>query len=148
MRFVMWYKIFQMPLLNFIFRTMKAIPIAGAREDKTLMNDAFENVDAELAAGNIVCIFPEGAITRDGEIARFRPGIEKIIARRSVAVVPASLGRLWGGWLSRRPDGSMRLIPKRLFARVTVRFGEPVPATEVTAARLELLVRTLRSDER
>ena len=148
MRFVMWYKIFQMPFLNFIFRTMKAIPIAGAREDKTVMNDAFEKVDAELAAGNIVCIFPEGAVTRDGEIARFRPGIEKIISRRPVPVIPASLGRLWGGWLSRRPNGSMRLIPKRLFARVTVRFGELVPATEVTAARLELLVRTLRSDER
>jgi 1-acyl-sn-glycerol-3-phosphate acyltransferase len=148
MRFVMWYKIFQMPFLNFIFRTMKAIPIAGAREDKMVMDDAFEKVDAELAAGNIVCIFPEGAITRDGEIARFRPGIEKIILRRPVPVIPASLGRLWGGWLSRRPDGSMRLIPKRLFARVTVRFGELVPATEVTAARLELLVRTLRSDER
>ncbi|MDH3548842.1 MAG: MFS transporter, partial [Gammaproteobacteria bacterium] len=148
MRFVMWYKIFQMPFLNFIFRTMKAIPIAGAREDKTVMDDAFEKVDAELAAGNIVCIFPEGAVTRDGEIARFRPGIEKIISRRPVPVIPASLGRLWGGWLSRRPDGSMRLIPKRLFARVTVRFGELVPATEVTAARLELLVRTLRSDER
>ena len=148
MRFVMWYKIFQMPFLNFIFRTMKAIPIAGAREDKTIMDDAFEKVDAELAAGNIVCIFPEGAITRDGEIARFRPGIEKIISRRPVPVIPASLGRLWGGWLSRRPNGSMRLIPKRLFARVTVRFGELVPATEVTAARLELLVRTLRSDER
>ncbi|MDH3983615.1 MAG: MFS transporter [Gammaproteobacteria bacterium] len=148
MRFVMWYKIFQMPFLNFIFRTMKAIPIAGAREDKTIMDDAFEKVDAELAAGNIVCIFPEGAVTRDGEIARFRPGIEKIISRRPVPVIPASLGRLWGGWLSRRPNGSMRLIPKRLFARVTVRFGELVPATEVTAARLELLVRTLRSDER
>ena len=148
MRFVMWYKIFQMPFLNFIFRNMKAIPIAGAREDKKLMDEAFEKVDAELAAGNIVCIFPEGAVTRDGEIARFRPGIEKIISRRPVPVIPASLGRLWGGWLSRRPNGSMRLIPKRLFARVTVRFGELVPATEVTAARLELLVRTLRSDER
>ena len=45
MRFVMWYKIFQMPLLNLIFRTMKAIPIAGAREDETVMNEAFEKVD-------------------------------------------------------------------------------------------------------
>ena len=79
MRFVMWYKIFQIPLLNFIFKTMKAIPIAGAREDAGIMDDAFEKVDAELAAGNIVCIFPEGAITWDGEVARFRPGIEKII---------------------------------------------------------------------
>ena len=111
------------------------------------MDDAFEKVDAELAAGNIVCIFPEGAITRDGEIARFRPGIEKIIARRPVPVVPASLGRLWGGWLSRHPSGSMRKVPRRLFARVAVTFGKPVPPSEVTAAKLELLVRTMRGDE-
>jgi 1-acyl-sn-glycerol-3-phosphate acyltransferase len=148
MRFVMWYRIFQMPLLNFIFRTMKAIPIAGAREDETVMNEAFEKVDAELAEGNIVCIFPEGAITLDGEIARFRPGIEKIIERRPVPVVPVSLGRLWGSWFSRRQDGGLRKLPGRLFARVPVSIGKPVRAPEVTAAKLELLVRTLRGDER
>jgi 1-acyl-sn-glycerol-3-phosphate acyltransferase len=148
MRFVMWYKIFQIPMLNFIFRTMKAIPIAGAREDREIMDEAFEKVDAELAAGNIVCIFPEGAITRDGEIARFRPGIEKILRRRPVPVVPASLGRLWGSWLSRRQDGGLRKIPGRLFARVEVTFGEPVQPSEATAAKLELLVRTLRGDQR
>lgn len=148
MRFVMWYKIFQIRFLSFIFKTMKAIPIAGAREDKAIMDQAFELVDAELEAGNIVCIFPEGAITQDGEIARFRPGIEKIIRRRPVPVVPASLGRLWGSWFSRRRDGSLRKIPGRLFARVSVNFGEPVPPSEVTAASLELLVRTLRGDQR
>ena len=148
LRFVMWYKIFQMPMLKFLFKTMKAIPIAGAREDKQIMDDAFELVDAELAAGNIVCIFPEGAITCDGEIERFRPGIEKILARRPVPVVPASLGRLWGSWFSRRQTGAIRKIPGRLFSRVQVTFGPPVPASEVTAAKLELLVRTLRGDQR
>jgi 1-acyl-sn-glycerol-3-phosphate acyltransferase len=148
MRFVMWYKIFQIPLLNFIFKTMKAIPIAGAREDAGIMDDAFEKVDAELAAGNIVCIFPEGAITWDGEVARFRPGIEKIIARRPVPVIPVALGRMWGSWFSRRRNGTLRKLPRRLFARVPVTVGRPVPPTDVTAARLELLVRTLRGDLR
>ncbi|MDH3545628.1 MAG: MFS transporter [Gammaproteobacteria bacterium] len=148
MRFVMWYKIFQMPLLRFFFKNMKAIPIAGAREDIEIMNDAFEKVDAELAAGNLVCIFPEGAITRDGEIQRFRPGIEKIIARRPVPVVPVALCRLWGSWFSRRSGGDLRTIPGRLFARVPINVGEPVPPGDVTAARLELLVRTLRGDQR
>ncbi len=144
MRFVMYYRIFQMPFLKFIFKNAKAIPIAGAREDKQLMDEAFEKVDAELAAGNVVCIFPEGGITRDGEIQRFRPGIEKIIERRPVPVVPASLGRLWGSWFSRRQGGGIRKIPGRLLARVPVTFGEPVPPEEVTAEKLELLVRTLR----
>ncbi len=148
MRFVMYYRIFQIPLLRFFFEHMRAIPIAGRMEDEQLMNEAFERVDEELAAGNVVCIFPEGAITRDGEIQRFRPGIEKIIARRAVPVVPVSLGRLWGSWFSRRKGDGIRTMPGRLLQRVIVRVGEPVPAHEVTAARLELLVRTLRGDER
>ena len=148
MRFVMWYKIFEIPLLKFLFKTAKAIPIASAREDRALMDEAFEKVDAELAAGNVVCIFPEGGITSDGEIQRFRPGIEKIIQRRAVPVVPAALGRMWGSWFSRRQTGGLRKIPGRLFARVAISVGEPVAPDEVSAAKLELLVRTLRGDMR
>ncbi|MCH7536991.1 MAG: MFS transporter [Proteobacteria bacterium] len=148
MRFVMHYKIFQIPLLSFIFRNAKAIPIASAKEDQQMMDAAFDKVDAELAAGHIVCIFPEGGITRDGEIQRFRRGIEKIIERRPVAVIPAALGRLWGSWFSRRKGGGLRKIPGRLFARVPVVFGAPVAAADVTAEKLELLVRTLRGELR
>jgi len=148
MRFVMYYRIFQIPLLRFFFEHMRAIPIAGAMEDEQLMNEAFERVDEELAAGNVVCIFPEGGITRDGEIQRFRPGIEKIIARRGVPVIPVSLGRLWGSWFSRRKSGGLRKIPGRIFARVPITVGAAVAARDVSAAKLELLVRTLRGDER
>lgn len=148
MRFVMHYKIFQMPLLSFIFRTAKAIPIASRSEDEDLMNTAFEKVDAELAAGHIVCIFPEGGLTHDGEIQRFKPGIEKILARRPVPVIPVALGRLWGSWFSRRKSGGIHKIPGRLFARVPVIFGEPVAPLDATAENLELLVRTLRGELR
>ena len=148
MRFVMHYKIFQIPLLSFIFRTAKAIPIASRSEDEDLMNSAFEKVDAELAAGHIVCIFPEGGLTHDGEIQRFKPGIEKILARRPVPVIPVALGRLWGSWFSRRKSGGIHRIPGRLFARVPVIFGEPVAPLDATAENLELLVRTLRGELR
>ena len=148
MRFVMYYKIFKMPFLSFIFRNAKAIPIASKSEDEALMNAAFEKVDAELAAGNIVCIFPEGGLTTDGEIQRFKPGIEKIIARRPVPVIPVALGRLWGSWFSRQKGGNLRKVPGRLFARVPVIVGEPVAPGDVTADRLELLVRTLRGELR
>jgi len=148
MRFVMYYKIFQIPLLSFIFKNAKAIPIASAKEDQQMMDAAFDKVDAELAAGHIVCIFPEGGITKDGEIQRFRRGIEKIIARRPVPVIPAALGRLWGSWFSRRKGGGVRMIPGRLFARVPVVFGAPVAPADVSAEKLELLVRTLRGELR
>ena len=147
-RFVMYYKIFQIPLLSFIFKTAKAIPIASAKEDETLLSEAFDQIDEELDAGQIVCIFPEGGISTDGEVQRFRPGIEKIIERRGVPVIPIALGGLWGSWFSRRSGGGLRKIPGRLWAKVNVRIGEAVRSEDVTAASLELLVRTLRGDNR
>ncbi len=147
-RFVMYYKIFQIPLLRFLFESAKAIPIASAKEDASLLEQAFDKIDGELAAGNLVCIFPEGSITRDGEIQPFRPDLEKIIARRAVPVIPVSVGGLWGSWFSRRSSGRLRRIPGRLFAQVNVRIGDAVGAPEATASNLELLVRTLRGRNR
>jgi 1-acyl-sn-glycerol-3-phosphate acyltransferase len=144
----MYYKIFQIPLLRFLFESAKAIPIAAAKEDASLLDQAFEQIDAELAAGNLVCIFPEGGITRDGEIQPFRPGVEKIIARRAVPVIPISLGGLWGSWFSRNSSGRLRRMPGRLFARVNVRIGETIGPRDATAGSLELLVRTLRGQNR
>ncbi|NNC76916.1 MAG: MFS transporter [Woeseiaceae bacterium] len=148
LRFVMYYKIFEIPFLKFFFKNAKAIPIASAREDIELMNDAFEQVDAELAAGNLVCIFPEGGITRDGHIQRFRPGVEKVIARRPVPVIPVAICGIWGSWFSRHSGGGLRKLPGRLFARVPVNIGNPVRPGDVTAAGLELVVRALRGDAR
>jgi 1-acyl-sn-glycerol-3-phosphate acyltransferase len=147
-RFVMYFRIFQIPLLRFIFKTAKAIPIASAKEDEVLLAEAFEKIDEELRDGHIVCLFPEGGITRDGEIQSFRPGIERIIERRPVPVIPIALGGIWGSWFSRQSGGGIRKIPGRLWAIVNVRIGEAVPAKDVTAPRLELLVRTLRGNDR
>jgi len=147
-RFVMHYKIFQNPLLNFLFRTAKAIPIAGSSEDESILHEAFEKIDQELEQGNIVGIFPEGAITRDGNIDIFRGGIEKIIERRPVPVIPVGLSGLWGSWFSRKKSGALRRIPGRLFARVDIRIGKPLPPSQVSAEGLQMLVRTLRGDKR
>jgi 1-acyl-sn-glycerol-3-phosphate acyltransferase len=146
-RFVMYYKIFNIPVLRFIFKTARAIPIAGRREDEALMERAFAEVDQTLAAGDLVAIFPEGGITRDGEIATFRPGIERILAARPVPVVPIALRGLWGSVFSRRDSalGRMRL-PRRFRAHIEVAIGAPVPSGEATAGVLELRVRELRGD--
>ncbi len=145
-RFVMWYKIFEVPLLRFIFRTARAIPIASARENPELLEESFERIDRELADGHLVCIFPEGAITRDGRVHSFRGGVERILERRAVPVIPLALCGLWGSWFSRR-RGRLRRVPGKLFAAVTLRIGAPVPPAAATAAGLEMLVRTLRGDE-
>ncbi|MEX2126271.1 MAG: MFS transporter [Woeseia sp.] len=147
-RFVMYYRIFEIPVLKFLFNTAKAIPIASSKENEALLEEAFDRIDAELETGNIVCLFPEGAITRDGEIHRFRPGIERIIQRRPVPVIPMAVGGLWGSWFSYRSKDSLRRIPGRLFSRVNLRVGDPVLPQEASAGGLELLVRTLRGDNR
>ncbi|UPG90438.1 MFS transporter [Luteibacter aegosomaticola] len=147
MRFVMYYKIFNIPVLNFIFRTAKAIPIAGRNEDAALMEKAFEQIDEALAAGEVVCIFPEGGLTRDGAIAAFRPGIDRILARRPVPVVPVALRGMWGSIFSRR-DGALRRarLPRRFWSRIELVGGAALPVGVANAAVLEARVSELRGD--
>jgi 1-acyl-sn-glycerol-3-phosphate acyltransferase len=146
-RFVMYYKIFRIPVLNFIFRTAKAIPIAGAKEDPALMEKAFAEVEAALKNGDVVGIFPEGALTADGEIQSFRPGIERIIAATPVPVVPMALRGLWGSFFSRRDSFLKRgRLPRRFWSKIELVAGAPVPPDQVSAADLEARVRALRGD--
>ena len=146
-RFVMYYKIFKTPLLSFVFRTAKAIPVAGHKEDPAVLQEAYDAIDAALADGELVCIFPEGGLTADGEIARFRPGVEKILARRPVPVVPMALRGLWGSVWSRRDSMLRRArLPRRFRARVELVVDAPVPSPQASATTLEARVRELRGD--
>lgn len=146
-RFVMYYKIFNIPVMRWIFRTAKAIPIAGARENPALMQAAFDEVDKALADGELVCIFPEGALTRDGEMGPFKSGVEKILERRPVPVVPMALRGMWASMWSRRDTrlGRMR-VPRRFRAHVEVAAAPPLPGPTATAELLEQQVRQLRGE--
>ena len=144
-RFVMDYRIFRIPLLRFVFRIARAIPIAGAKEDPELLARAFDAVAAALAAGELVCIFPEGGLTRDGAIAPFRPGVEKILARQPVPVVPLALRGLWGSVFSRRDSALGRSrLPRRFWSRIGLAAGAPLPPQQAKRPVLEQAVRDLR----
>ncbi|MGN6314244.1 MAG: MFS transporter [Rhodanobacteraceae bacterium] len=147
-RFVMYHKIFRIPVLSFVFRTAKAIPIAGAKEDPQLLKHAFAQIDQALAEGELVCVFPEGSLSADGEVATFRPGIEQILAQRPVPVVPLALRGLWRSMWSRRDSklGRARL-PRRFRARIALLAGTIVDGTATSAADLEQRVRALRGAE-
>jgi 1-acyl-sn-glycerol-3-phosphate acyltransferase len=148
MRFVMYYKIFNIPVLNFVFRTAKAIPIAGRNEDETQLRRAFELIDEALAAGEVVCIFPEGGLTSDGDIATFRPGVDQILARRPVPVVPLALRGMWGSIFSRRDSAMHRSrLPRRFWSKIELVGGSPLPASEANASVLEARVSELRGDK-
>ncbi|HLF24607.1 MAG TPA: 1-acyl-sn-glycerol-3-phosphate acyltransferase, partial [Burkholderiales bacterium] len=100
-RFIMEAGIFKIPLLSTVFRGMKAIPVASAKEDPETYRRAFDIVAAELRDGNLVCIFPEGRLTADGEIGEFRPGMMRILTETAVPVVPLALSGLWNSIFSR-----------------------------------------------
>lgn len=146
-RFVMYYRIFNIPGLRWVFRAAKAIPIAGSKEDPAIMARAFAEVDKALADGELVCIFPEGALTRDGSIAAFKPGVEKILAARPVPVVPMALRGMWASMWSRRDSALGRLrLPRRFRAAIEIEAVAPVDGATATAASLEAQVRALRGN--
>jgi len=146
-RFVMYYRIFNIPVMSWIFRTAKTIPIAGAKEDPALMQRAFDEIDAALAEGELVCIFPEGALTRDGNMTAFKSGVEKILKRRPVPVVPMALRGMWSSMWSRRDSrlGRMR-VPRRFRATIDVAAASAVDGATTNADLLEARVRALRGD--
>ena len=146
-RFVMHHKIYRIPVLKFIFKTGKAIPIAGRAEDPAILETAYRRIYEVLADGDVLGIFPEGRITSDGEIAAFRPGIEKVVAQEPAPVVPIALCNLWGSLFSRR-DPLHKRRPYKLWARIEMRVGLPIPAAEASAARLEAEIRLLRGADR
>ncbi|WP_201356195.1 1-acyl-sn-glycerol-3-phosphate acyltransferase, partial [Pseudomonas psychrophila] len=140
-RFVMYYKIYNLPVLNFIFRTAGTIPIAGRGEDEAIYEQAFDRIARYLNDGELVCIFPEGKLTTDGQINEFKAGVTRILERTPVPVIPMALQGLWGSFFSRDPNKGYF---KRLWSRVTLVAGEPMTATEATQKVLRERVTALR----
>ncbi len=146
-RFVIDHRIYKVPVLNFVFRTAGAIPIAPAREDPEMLARAYDRISRYLEEGEVVCIFPEGGLTPDGEMRAFRPGIVKIIRRNPVPVVPMALRGLWGSFFSRKGGAAMKgKLPRPLFYKIGLALGPPVPPAEVRAADLRERVAALRGD--
>ena len=144
-RFLMDHRLFAVPVLGWLFRLAKAIPIAPQAEDPAAYARAFEAADAVLADGDLLGLFPEGAITRDGQLQPFKPGVMKILARRPVPVVPVALQQLWGSYFSRIEGGRAMVRPLRrgAFNRVALVAGPPLPADQVSADLLRLRVQAL-----
>ncbi|MCP4494522.1 MAG: MFS transporter [Gammaproteobacteria bacterium] len=146
-RFVMYYQIFQLPVLSFVFKTAHAIPIAGAKENPELMKQAFEQISAALNDDEIVCIFPEGRITDNGEMSEFKTGVIRIIKRDAVPVVPLALRGLWGSFFSRKYGNAMsRLFPRGLFSKIDLVAGDAIAPEHVSLQGLSKAVLQLRGD--
>jgi 1-acyl-sn-glycerol-3-phosphate acyltransferase len=147
-RFVMDHAIFKLPVLRFIFKTARAIPIAPRREDPAMLERAYEEIGDALDAGDLVCIFPEGKITSTGELNPFRPGIERILARNPVPVVPMALRGLWGSFFSREGGSAFRRPFHRFWSRIEVVAGPALAPEAASAEALQTEVSALRGDWR
>jgi 1-acyl-sn-glycerol-3-phosphate acyltransferase len=146
-RFVMDHRIFATPIISFVFRTGKAIPIAPAKESEALLNEAYEKIAQALEQGELVAIFPEGRITDTGELYPFKAGIRRIVDRTPVPVIPLALKGLWGSFFSRQGGAAMtRPFRRGLFSRIGLVAAAPVSPASATPEELQALVLDLRGD--
>jgi 1-acyl-sn-glycerol-3-phosphate acyltransferase len=148
--FIMDHRIFQVPVLGWLFRLGKAIPIAPRAENPQAYEAAFEAAAQVLKAGDLLAIFPEGGITRDGQLQEFKGGIMKILQRTSelglrVPVLPMALTNLWGSYFSRVEQGGAMVRPFRrgAFSKVGLNVGPALPPAEVQLALLRERVAAL-----
>ena len=147
-RFVMHHGIYRLPLLGFVFRTARAIPIAGRREDPVLYEKAFAEMRSAIEAGDLLCLFPEGGITRTGETEAFRPGLLRLLGTHPAPVVPMALSGLWGSLFSRSGGRAFLKRPRRLFARLDLSVGAPLEPADVDLETLRARVLELRGERR
>lgn len=147
-RFIMIKSIYDLPVLNFVFRVARTIPITSRRDDPVAYERAFEEIDRSLAAGDLLCIFPEGSLSPDGEIHEFRPGIEKIVSGRPVPVIPMALRGLWGSYFSAWGEGFFKQPFRRIWTRVDVVADVPWPPEALNVERLHDHVAAMRGDRR
>ncbi len=147
-RFVMHDAIYDMPGANFVFKALKAIPISSRRKNPERMQEAFDLVAQALENGELICIFPEGGITRDGEIAKFQSGVEHILKRTPVSVIPLAIRGLWGTWFSRHKGRAMKGFPMSYMKKISVVSGEAISPEIADRHYLFEQVAALRGSER
>jgi 1-acyl-sn-glycerol-3-phosphate acyltransferase len=147
-RFVMDHRIFRNVLTGFIYRTSRAIPIAPAKEDPKILEEAYQEIERGLAAGDIICIFPEGRITDTGEMYPFKSGITRILERSPVPVIPLALQGLWGSLFSRMPERGAQLLKRGPLSKIALAAAPAVAPADATPEFLQQQVAQLRGDWR
>jgi 1-acyl-sn-glycerol-3-phosphate acyltransferase len=144
-RFVMAKSLYDIPILNAFLKTQGVIPIASYKEDPQALTLALDAVSVALKAGEVVCIFPEGKLTHDGEIGEFKSGLAKILQRDPVPVIPLALKGLWGSIFTHRPQNILHFA-KRIVARrqIIIQAGEPISPLEARPESVREIVSKMR----
>jgi acyl-[acyl-carrier-protein]-phospholipid O-acyltransferase / long-chain-fatty-acid--[acyl-carrier-protein] ligase len=127
-RFVMERSIYNKPFLNGLFRLLGVIPVSSADGRKDIV-EFIKRARAALDEGYMVCIFAEGALTRNGMLQEFRGGFERIVKDSGHPIIPVYIGGAWGSILSYAHGRLLSRPPALSPYPVTIIFGKPMPAT-------------------
>ncbi|MDK9782678.1 MFS transporter [Vibrio sp. B172a] len=142
-RFVMDKSISELPVLKHVFRHAGVIPICSPRKCAETYKRAFEQIEQALNNDEVVCIFPEGRLTSNGELGEFRPGVETILKRTPVPVIPMALKGLWGSFFSHKNGHALTKRPTRFWSRIEVNIGELLQPTMLDRHLLQKEVQDL-----
>jgi acyl-[acyl-carrier-protein]-phospholipid O-acyltransferase / long-chain-fatty-acid--[acyl-carrier-protein] ligase len=143
-RFLMWRPIFNTPGVRFFFEVLHAIPISPESPKSTIY--ALRQARAVIQAGELVAIFPEGSITRTGEIEAFQRGFERIVEGLGTPIIPMHVTGLWGHPLSTKGGGVFQSWEKFWRPEVHIRVGEPIHGP-VSPADLREIVLDLAANQ-
>ena len=146
MRFVMDYEYWKIKPFTYLFQIGKCIPICSSKESEEIKEMAFELTKEALDEGAMIVIFPEGIITNDGKLSSFKRGVERMLAKHDVPVVPMAFKGLWGSWFSRYGGRAILKLPKPHRRRVEVVIGDPM-SSQAKASEMETVIRDLLGDK-
>ena len=141
-RFVMEEDYAKLPPLRRFLKRAGVIPISAT--NRSSIRNAFKEVERALHEGHIVCIFPEGKLTSDGEVAEFMRGMELIIRRSPVPVIPMALKGLWGSYFSRFKGSACKGLPNRFWTKIEIEAGRPILPKDTSCETLRQSVAELR----
>lgn len=143
-RFVMDATIFRQPIIQFFFRSMRCIPITSAKDNAAIKEQAFKSVSQALSKGHVIGIFPEGELSRNGTMQSFKPGIERILEKNPVPIIPMGLQGLWGSFFSRKYGKAMFHIPRNfIWGKITLLVGPAILPEKTNRFHLEKVVQDL-----
>jgi 1-acyl-sn-glycerol-3-phosphate acyltransferase len=145
-RFVMEEDYANAPPLRRFLKRAGVIPISATNRRSIVR--AFGEVEQALADGHIVCIFPEGRLTSDGEMNPFMRGMDLILKRSPVPVIPIALKGMWGSYFSRHKGSACKGLPSRFWSKIEIEVGEPVAPESASTSSMHDKVSSLRGDWR